>query len=81
MNTPYIKQYDNNGELIDPITKNNPIVSLHPNRAARRKKVLRFYGNGKNCHLTVTKISKHKRVMQFILPKEGNKKTIYHYFE
>ncbi len=58
-----------------------PILSLFPNRAARRsgKKSQRFYGESKNHHLTVTKDAKYLRFKQHELDKNGNRKVIEHY--
>lgn len=36
MNTPYKKQYDDNGAVSNPITKDNPYINQHPNRSQRR---------------------------------------------
>jgi len=76
-NTPYVKQYDENGIAI-PITG---YVNQFPNRKQRREHKNRpaFFGNGKNFPLTIVKVAKYKRVRQIEFDKEGNKKIIEHY--
>lgn len=37
MNKPYVKQYDENGEVINPITKDSPYLHSFNNGAFRRK--------------------------------------------
>ena len=79
-NIPYVKQYKD-GEVTNPIK--GSYVSVLPNRAARRAELRteRFFGNGKSIPLSVTKVSKHKRVRQFIVLKDGSKKIVEHYVE
>lgn len=36
MNKPYVKQFDENGVLLNPVTKSNPYFSPYPNRRQRR---------------------------------------------
>jgi hypothetical protein len=63
MNQPYVKKYDQFGELINPI--NNFLFSQFPNRRQRRRGLFgRPHG--------------WKR-LQLIIDKKGNKKTIFHY--
>lgn len=75
-NTPYVKEYNKNGEVTNPI--NGIYKNEFPNRRERRKKE-RFCGNGKNFHLTILRNEKFKRVRQFEFDKNGNKKIIEHY--
>lgn len=77
-NIPYIKEYKD-GKLINPIT--SIYASVLPNRKARREamRTPRFFGNGKNYSLTVTRTNKYKRFVQLILQKDGSTKTILHY--
>jgi hypothetical protein len=77
MNSPYVKIYDEKGELINPI--NGAYVSEFPNRAARKFRKQRFYSNGKTHKLTVTKTAKYKRVIQREVNKEGKVINIEHY--
>lgn len=77
MNIPYVKQFDNNGVLLNPI-KGSYLSEFH-NRRARREKSTRFYGESKNYHLTVTGTIKYLRLKQYEFDKEGNKKVIEHY--
>ena len=37
MNTPYVKQLNKNGEVINPITKDNPYLHNNPNRSFMKK--------------------------------------------
>lgn len=76
-NIPYRKEYNSDGNIINPIT--DRYVSVLPNRAERRKKEGRFYGNGKNHHLSVTAMQKFRRIMQTITLKDKSTKVIYHY--
>lgn len=77
-NTPYIKKFDDEGKLLNPI-KGSYINTL-PNRHERRKKPVRFHGESKNFHLTVIENNKYKRVKQTIIDKKtGKKKIIEHY--
>jgi len=75
-NIPYVKVYKD-GELTNPIK--DRYISVLPNRKARRETEGRFFGNGKSIPLTVTKVSKFRRVRQRIRLKNGRIKTILHY--
>lgn len=79
MNIPYVKNFDVNGILINPITQS--YLNTHPNRKSRRsfKNRPRFIGNGKNFPLTCTGVHSYKRVLQTEFGKSGDKKHIYHY--
>lgn len=35
-NIPYVKKFDENGVLLNPVTKSNPYFSPYPNRRQRR---------------------------------------------
>lgn len=76
-NTPYRKQVDQSGVLLNPIK--DVYLSQTPNRSYRRKRKQRFFGNGKNTPLTVYPRAKYLRVRQVEFDKEGKKKTIEHY--
>ena len=74
MNVPYVKKYDENGVVTNPIR--GSYMSEGKNRAERRQELQkhRFHGESKNCHLTVVKTQKYKRVRQAIKckDKKGN---------
>ena len=76
MNIPYVKKYDENGELTNPI--NGVYVSSFPNRQARARRKERFLNNSKGCNLVVTKTMKYKKVLQEVI-KEGKVVKIEHY--
>jgi len=85
MNVSYVKQFDKNGVVTNPII--GSYISEGENRAERRKikQKQRFYGESKNHHLTVIKTAKYKRVKQKIECKDkkgkltGEIKVIEHY--
>lgn len=79
INTPYVKVYDSNGNVSNPIVGSYP--SLAPNRKQRRaiKQKNRFYGESKNYHLTCDGINSYARIKQYSINKEGNKKVVLHY--
>ena len=78
-NKPYVKTYNESGNVTNPI----PTGYFHslPNRKQRREPepTKRFIGNGKNYPLTVIKTGKFRRFIQFESDKDGNLKRIYHY--
>jgi hypothetical protein len=74
MNTPYVKQYNELGELINRIDGN--LRHKFPNRRARRKRTERDFNNAKSFHLVVVKTQKFRKRFQFI----GDKR-ILHYDE
>ncbi|MCK9430042.1 MAG: hypothetical protein M0R17_08570 [Candidatus Omnitrophica bacterium] len=79
-NTPYVKKYDKDGQLTNPIEGN--FINEFPNRRSRHelKQTYRFYGESKNYHLTVKGILKYHRVKQIVVDKKiGDKKIIEHY--
>lgn len=77
MNTSYVKEYDENGVLTNPI--NGSLKHNFPNRKQRRLKADRFSSNSKSTPLVVSKTSKYLKRLQIELDKEGKKKYIYHY--
>lgn len=79
MNVPYVKEYDRNGQVSNPIR--DILMSQFPNRKERRqiKQKQRFYGNGKNTHLTVKEAFRFLRLKQFEIDKTGKPKVIEHY--
>ena len=81
MNIPYVKKFDNFGDLVNPIESG--YFSSEPNRKQRREYMNRprFHGESNNYHLTVFGGAKYKRVVQLELDKNGNKKRIEHYIK
>ena len=85
MNKPYVKQVNDLGEIINPIT--SIYSSSFPNRRKRREKTKRFVKNTNTKHYTVLGIDKYERVAQVI--KEYDRihhkfkviKIIYHYLD
>jgi hypothetical protein len=77
MNTPYVKQYDKNGQLENPILTH--YSQSGPNRKQRRPRKSRFFGNGKNTPLTLTGPHKYLRVRQITKDKDGKRKVIEQY--
>lgn len=79
MNTPYVKSYNEQGILTNPIDK--LYLNQFPNRAARRqaKNETPFRGNGKNYPLTVIGNVRYLRAVQVIHQKDGSVKRINHY--
>ena len=85
MNIPYVKQFDENGVITNPII--GKYVNEYENRAERKKfkQKQRFYGESKNHHLTVVKSVKYRRVKQIIECKDkkgkltGEIRVIEHY--
>ena len=86
MNQPYVKQFNENWQLINPIKG----VYQHQfdNRSTRRKDMQKdkFYGESKNHHLSVTDTAKYKRHKQTIMCKDqetgiptGEIRVIEHY--
>ena len=77
MNTPYTKQYNEQGILINPIQES--YLHQFPNRRKRKEEQPRFYGESKNHHLTIVKTAKFLRHKQIVKLKDGSTKTIHHY--
>lgn len=79
MNIPYVKQFDDNGQLLNPITE---YFSEFPNRQQRHaeRNQPNFRGNTKHINLTVNGVTKFKRDVQIVFDKTTKKrKTILHY--
>lgn len=80
MNKPYVKQLDENGVVINPITKLNPHLNQFESRRDRRFRPLRFINNRKGVHLTVYKDIKYSREVQVLFcTKTERVKRIEHY--
>ncbi len=84
MNTPYRKQYDENGILTNPITKIKSYLHPFPNRRVRKAMVKNNFpkNNKKGIRLIVTPIINSEGKREFVktyvsLQKIGNK-TIQH---
>ena len=80
MNVPYVKKYDKNGNVSNPI--NEVYLSKFDNRKARRsfKNEIPFKGNTGHINLTVIKESKFIRFIQSILDLKNHRiKRIKHY--
>lgn len=79
MNVPYVKKYDENMELSNPI--NGRYASPFPNRQARRPKKNRFFNNSNSHQMTVSGSMRYRKSLQIEVDKEGNQKYIYHYLK
>lgn len=81
MNIPYVKQYDKNGNVANPIKKTG-YINEFPNRRQRRadKNQPPFVGNGHQYPLDVHGTAKYLRHIQVEWDqKEGRIKRIKHY--
>lgn len=78
-NKPYVKQYDANGNVSNPIK--GSYLNKHPNRKERRKHLNHppFIGNSKGTPMTIFKTLRYMRVVQVITDKEGKVKRVKHY--
>lgn len=88
MNTPYVKQYDENGKIIpfqSPVDEKGNIlppqyISEFPNRKKRREKDMRFHNNRKTFPTVVAGSFRYRKRIQYAWDKENQKmKTIEHY--
>lgn len=79
INVPYVKQFDKNGVVTNPILKGyfNEFQNRKERRAGMQKK--RFYGESNNLHLTVIGTVRYLRFKQTITCRDMSKKTIEHY--
>ena len=57
MNIPYVKQFDKNGVLTNPII--GSYKNSSPNRQARNSKLLRNFNNRGNATMNVTKKTRY----------------------
>lgn len=88
MNIPYVKRYNENGELLNPIKAGQLYVSPYSNRRARRetrdrkwggkKPGYRFMGCGKNFSLTINGHLKYARRIQEVSCKDGSIRRVEH---
>lgn len=81
MNTPYVRQMDANGTLANPITKENPYVSIHPNRRERRHHPGRFRGNNKGHAIVEFGGKRWEKILQHVRAKDGRTIVIPQYVE
>lgn len=83
INVPYVKQFDADGNVTNPIDK--VYLTLHHNRKARRVDLQKkkFRGNKKGISLTVLNngrgSAKYERIVQTIQLADGSTKQINHY--
>ncbi len=77
-NVPYVKHYDKNGKLTNPIETG--FFQYGPNRKARRAPLqkCRFAGNGNNTPILIIKTTKFYKVVQRYFNKKGEKVVINH---
>lgn len=75
-NQPYVKEYNDQGELTNPIKGSFPTADPNNSRSNRRaiKSNSRFKGNKKGISLTVGRKFKYRREVQLI-----GSKRIEHY--
>jgi len=77
MNIPYVKQYDDNGVITNPII--GKYVNSFLSRKARRNKPTRFLNNSNSTQMVVNGGRRYLKSLQLETDKEGNLKHIYHY--
>lgn len=68
MNIPYVKKYDENGTLLNPINK--VYKSTEPNRRERHSKLGRFLNNSRNNQQIVNPLGRFKKLIQFVSGKK-----------
>ena len=80
MNKPYKKVVNQLNEVVNPITKESPLLTLFPNRKQRRQSFQKnpFKGNKKGISLSVSGFLKYVRSVQEIYQKDGSIKRINH---
>ena len=78
MNVPYVKQYNDKKELLNPITKDNPYLTNGPTTSQQNREFKRPRNNKKGIRLIVTNIGKGQFVKtivkQQIIPEGISKK-------
>lgn len=80
MNTPYVKEYNEEGIVSNPIKE--VYTTKGDNRRQRRavKQKSRFFGNGKQARLVVHKNGRYKKVVQYVMDNDSDKiNRIEHY--
>ncbi len=76
MNQPYVKKYDENGMLTNPIEK--VYTNEFQNRSQRRKRQPRFMSNRKGNNYTLFGQMLFTKRVQIVVTDTA-KKVIYHY--
>lgn len=78
MNTPYVKKYNEKGELLNPIK--GRFINRFPNRMQRRLRFKdnRFTNNSKGTKLVVIGSNKFYQQVQVEYDEKGNRKLIEH---
>lgn len=87
MNTPYIKNYNEEGVLTNPIFKKKTesgrylpfFINEYPNRRSRRENPVRFKSNKKGHQLVIGANMKYFKKIQTIVSKDGKITRIQHY--
>jgi hypothetical protein len=77
MNVPYVKEYNDKGELLNPI--NGKYVNYFPNRQQRKPNRQRFFNNKKTSQLVTLGNKVYYKVLQYETDKEGKEIKIEHY--
>lgn len=77
MNIPYVKQYDDNGVILNPII--GKYVNSFLNRKDRRNKPTRFMNNSNSTPMVVNGSRRYLKSLQIVQSKNGKIKHIYHY--
>lgn len=72
MNKPYVKQYDENGLLLNPIE--GKYTHSGPNRKMRNAKPPRYFNNSANCQMSIVKNEAYRKYIQWV-----DRKPIVHY--
>lgn len=75
-NTPYVKVYDENGVVVNPIVEK--LETKFPNRRQRRQKPARFRRQNKGINLSIVGRFKYQRYIQEIILPTGKIKRIEH---
>jgi hypothetical protein len=78
-NVPYVRQLDENGELLNPIDR--IYRNIGPNRRERRWSEPRFLNNRGTYPIQVLKATKYRKVLQRYFKKDGSIGIIKHWLE
>ena len=77
MNVPYVKEFDKNGSVENPII--GSYITSGENRRSRRMKEARFQNNRKTYQLQVIGIRKFRKILQRFYRKDGTIGIVKHY--
>lgn len=77
MNTPYVKEYNELGELLNPIK--GKFVNKFPNRQQRKPNRQRFFNNRATHQIVIHGNDAYRKVEQHEVDKEGKLIKIQHY--